>query len=69
MKDFTYIAIIAALFLFSFHQYSKKNDLEQTIKTNLEARKDSISYYKNQLGQTVAEKKPFKPPLKKWICF
>lgn len=64
MKNFTYIAIIIALTIFSFHQCNKNNNFQQKIEINNQARNDTIEFYENEKKQLVAEKKAFQTTIK-----
>lgn len=61
---FVQIVIIIVLVVISLKQYSTNKDFEEKLKLNNEARKDTIEYYTNKLGQIVAEKKAFQTTIK-----
>lgn len=63
MKNFIYIVIIVILSIICIQQCRNKVTFKNQLKQNQEARKDTIEYYKNELGQTVAEKKAFQTSL------
>ena len=70
MKDFIYAAMIAILAIFSYQQCSSKAFNSNLYEKNMEAKNDSISYYKNKNGENVATIKSIqleKGELKKFL--
>lgn len=59
MKNFISIAAIIVLSVLLINQCRKTSSIESTSKQNQSALLDSVQYYKNSLGQEVAEKKSF----------
>jgi len=59
MRDFTLNSIIIILGILFIHQYEDKKALSETSKKNQLTLLDSVNYYKNALGQEVAEKRSF----------
>jgi hypothetical protein len=59
-KDFLYIAALIVISLLYFDSCSSDSFDKANQKQNDKAIKDSIQYYKNELGQEVAEKLAFK---------
>lgn len=59
MKNFTQNSIIIIMAILLIHQFEDKRAVQKTSKHNESVLLDSISYYKNSLGQEVAEKKSF----------
>lgn len=61
---FIQIVIIIVLAVTSLKQCSANKDFKKKLKLNNEARKDTIEFYTNKLGQIVAEKKAFQTTIK-----
>lgn len=59
MRDFTLNSIIIILAILFIHQCEDNHALQKTSKHNESVLLDSVQYYKNALGQEVAEKKSF----------
>ena len=57
MKDFIYIVVIIILSVWLMENCEDKRTLEKYETQNEQAIKDTVQYYKNRLGQEVAEKK------------
>ncbi|WP_271407317.1 hypothetical protein [Tenacibaculum soleae] len=60
MKNFIQIAVIILLSAVLLHQCSLTAQLKSTTELNTAAALDSVKYYKNKLGQVVAEKQTYK---------
>lgn len=59
MKNFIHNSIIIILAILLIHQCEDNHALQKTSKHNESVLLDSVQYYKNSLGQEVAEKKSF----------
>jgi len=57
--DYLYILIITTLTVLLLQTCNQKKTNSSNFKNNLQALNDSIKYYKNELGQEVAQKKAF----------
>ena len=58
-RDFIYFIIIAVVIVMYFRSCSENKNIRSNFNHNLEALNDSIEYFKNELGQEVAEKLSF----------
>ena len=63
-KDVLYILIIIGLCWLLWINYSNMNKLEDQYKNNVEALKDTVSYYKSKTGELVATKTAFECDIK-----
>lgn len=61
---YLFLALFAVSILFNLNQCKNATVLENTIVSNNEARNDTIDYFKNEVGQVVAEKKSFQTTIK-----